>query len=68
LKFSEIYFAEIGKKVFDIKIGSHTVFKNLDPLGNAHGQNMPFDVFVDISILRGKIYIDNSEVKGATKF
>lgn len=67
LKFSEIYFSNAGQKVFDVKIGNQMVKKNLDPLSLAYGKFLPYDVFVDLRLKGGKLYIDNAEAKGAIK-
>jgi hypothetical protein len=41
--------------------------RNLDPLAYARGKYMPYDLFVDVVIRQGKLYIDNKECKGAFK-
>ena len=65
LKFSEIYFDYPGQKVFDVKIGDQYVARDLDPILKAKGKYMPYDLFVDVVIRQGKVYIDNKESKGA---
>ena len=33
LKFSEVYFMDVGQKVFDVKLGQKAIVKNLDIFG-----------------------------------
>lgn len=63
-KFSEIYFKKPNEKVFDVSIGSTTIIKHLDIFSNV-GTLMPFDVFVEFELKRGKLFIEGSEVTGA---
>ena len=43
------------------------VKRNLDPLTLAYGMYLPYDLLVDLRIKGGKLYIDNTEAKGAIK-
>lgn len=65
LKFSEIYFDKPDEKVFGVKIGDFWVARDLDPYFRAYGKFMPYDVFVEMTIKQGKVYIDNKEVRNA---
>ena len=67
LKFSEIYFDKVDDKVFDIKIGDHNVARDLDPFARAYGKYMPYDMFVEMTIKGGKLYIENREVARGIK-
>jgi hypothetical protein len=52
LKFSEVYFAQSGEKVFDIALGSKIVIKNLDIFdqvgkAKAHDEYIEFEIRED---------------------
>lgn len=65
LKFSEVYFNQPDQKVFGVKIGDFNVIRELDPYVRAQGKFMPYDVFVELTIKQGKVYIDGKEVRNA---
>ena len=67
LKFSEVYFKAEGEKQFDVKIGDTYIARDLDPLKLSFGKYSPYDLFVDLSIRSGKIFIDGKEAKNAVK-
>jgi hypothetical protein len=58
LKFSEIYFQHPGQKVFNVKIGDTIIARDLDPFSRALGRFLPYDLFVELTLRAGKIYID----------
>jgi hypothetical protein len=52
LKFSEVYFAQSGEKVFDVALGSKIVIKNLDVFdqvgkAKAHDEYIEFEIRED---------------------
>ncbi len=65
LKFSEIYFQNAGQKVFNVQIGDTFIARDLDPFSRALGRFLPYDLFVELTIRGGKIYVDSKEVKNA---
>jgi len=67
LKFSEIYFKASGGKQFDVKLGDNFVARDLDPFKLAYGKYAPYDLFVELKVSSGKLYIDGKEVKNAIK-
>ena len=62
LKFSECYFWEPGLKVFDIKFGETTVIRDMDPFALAGGKLMPGDIFLDLQVKRGTLYVNGDKV------
>lgn len=67
LKFSEVYFQEPGQKIFDVKLGSKTVVKDLDIFDKVTSRGVPYDTFTEFAIKNGKLYIDGSEIPSAIK-
>ena len=58
LKFSECYFWEPGMKVFDVYIGNVALIQGMDPFLVAGGKLLPADIFVDIVVKNGKLFIN----------
>jgi len=67
LKFSEVYFQEPGQKVFDVKIGSTPVIRNLDIFDKLTSRGIPYDEFIDLKIQGGKVFANGAEAKDALK-
>lgn len=67
LKFSECYFWEPGMKVFDIKVGETVVAPHVDPFLLSGAKLMPGDLFMDIKVKGGQLYIDGKQVKNGVK-
>ena len=67
MKFSEVYFGSADQKLFDVKIGDFYIAKDLDPFYRAYNMYMPYDLFVELTIKQGKLYIDSKEVKGGIR-
>uniref|UniRef100_A0A1I7UUX6 Malectin domain-containing protein n=1 Tax=Caenorhabditis tropicalis TaxID=1561998 RepID=A0A1I7UUX6_9PELO len=70
LKFSEVYFERPDQKVFNVKINSKTVVKNLDIFEKSGGRGFAHDIYIPINY-RGKIVIelakganDNPKING----
>lgn len=63
LKFSEIYFQEPGQKLFDIKIGSSNVIRNLDIFEKLTSRGIPYDEFIDIKVKGSKVWANGIETK-----
>ncbi|MBN3282565.1 MLEC protein, partial [Polyodon spathula] len=60
LKFAEVYFAQSQQKVFDVKLNSHFVVKDLDIFDKV-GHSTAHDEIVPFSIVKGKLSV-NGEV------
>ncbi|XP_072288970.1 malectin [Eucyclogobius newberryi] len=56
LKFAEVYFAQSQQKVFDVRINTHTVVKDLDIFDRV-GHSTAHDEIVPLSIRRGKLSV-----------
>ena len=67
LKFSEIYFQEPGQKVFDIKIGSTTIIRDLDIFDKLTSRGIPYDEFVEIKVQGSKVFANGIEAKDGLK-
>ena len=67
LKFSEQYFTEAGKKVFDVSIGDKVVLSRLDPFARAGSKLLPYDAFIEFKSKRGDLLINGEKVKSAIK-
>ena len=62
LKFSEVYFNEPGQKVFDIKLGSKTIIKDLDIFGTVYSRGVPYDTFTEFSMKNGDVYFEVTHI------
>lgn len=61
LKFCEVYFNEIRKKVFDVVLNSeHTVLTDLDIFANV-GKGYAHDEYIQFSISDGKLFWNGEE-------
>lgn len=61
LKFSEVYFTQPDKKVFDVVLNSaHTVVKNLDIFRNV-GKGVAHDEIVYFTVSRGTLWYEGKE-------
>ncbi len=58
LKFSEVYFSEPGQKIFDVKLGSKTVVRDMDIFGRVFSRGVPYDTFTEVEIKKGDLYFD----------
>jgi hypothetical protein len=67
LKFSEVYFQEPGQKVFDVKLGRHTVIPDLDIFGILLSRGIPYDEFIEFTLQNGKVFVEGQEAVGAYK-
>ena len=64
LKFSEVYFTNPGKKLFDVALGSQKVITNLDIFAEV-GIFEPLDKYVEFDIKNGKVVYSNSQIGDA---
>lgn len=67
LKFSEVYFDKQDDKIFDVKLGDHYIARDLDPFAKAGGKYLPYDMFQELFVRQGKVYIDSKEVRNAVR-
>jgi len=67
LKFSECYFWEPGMKVFDIKVGDSVIAPNVDPFLLSGAKLMPGDLFIDVLVKGGQLYIGGNKIKNGVK-
>lgn len=67
LKFSEVYFTNLGEKQFDVKIGNKYVAKKLDIFATLLSKMLPLDLFISIELKSGKLYVDGEEVTNGYK-
>jgi hypothetical protein len=58
LKFSEIYFTNVGDKIFDIKIGSEYIARRLDIFGTLLSKMLPLDLFISLEVKNGKLFVE----------
>ena len=61
LKFSEVYFAAEGEKVFDVRIGDVEIISDLDVFAKV-GKGAAYDEYVEITVKQGQLYIDAQQV------
>jgi len=64
LKFSEVYFNEVGEKVFDVALGKKVVVKGLDIFSKV-GKATAHDEFVEFELKDDMIYVNGEEASGA---
>ncbi len=67
LKFSEIYFQEPYQKIFDVKLGSTTIIRDLDIFSKLYSRGIPYDEFIEFKIKGGKAFVNGNEAKDAVK-
>jgi len=70
LKFSEVYFEQLGEKVFDVYLGTTPLLLRLDILSRAGAKMLPHDEFFEFEIKRGhggikEVYFQGSLVNKA---
>lgn len=64
LKFSEVYFSEPKKKVFDIALGNKVVVKNLDIFAKV-GREVAYDEYIEFEFKNEKIYWKEEKLSSA---
>eukprot|EP00347_Sterkiella_histriomuscorum_P017639 403348568 len=67
LKFSEVYFQEPYQKIFDVKLGTKTIVKDLDIFGRVTSRAVPLDTFTEFQVKGGKVYYEGEEISSAVK-
>ena len=67
LKFSEIYFQEPNQKVFNVRIGSQVVIRELDIFSKLLSRGIPYDEFIDVRVKNGKVSVNGQEASDALK-
>lgn len=66
LKFSEVYFDNKGRKVFNIALGSEIVVADLDIYSKV-GKFSPYDEFIEFDIKQKTLYFKNTPISTAYK-
>lgn len=65
LKFAEMYFEKKGQRVFDIRIGTTIVVKDLDVFARAGGKYAAHEEYIEIEEKGGDIYHNGVLLKNA---
>ena len=60
-----MYFNEVGKRVFNIKIGDRMVVENLDIIEKAGSRFAAHEEYVGFEVKKDGVYIDGSRVPRA---
>jgi hypothetical protein len=66
LKFAEIAFSAVGKRVFSVAVNGQTVISNLDIFAKV-GKNVAYDVVIPVSVTTGAIKISATSTRDLPK-